>query len=158
MTGVPFEMVIGRESGQADTVRKTMASGRLFSTNMHEYCRHMQYLLTDVYTAIYKTPPEEVEFKLTPMPRLEVESIADFKVLFEIGALTPDMSLQLSQVLLGRAAKPYAKVQPGQGADDPIGWAKQDRPGRGEKPDKEQKDDKEGKRPKPPQASGRDGI
>ena len=68
------------------------------------------------------------------------------------------MSLQLSQVLLGRAAKPYAKVQPGQGADDPMGWAKQDRPGRGEKPDKEQKDDKEGKRPKPPQASGRDGI
>ena len=165
VTGVPFEMVIGRESGQADTVRKTMASGRLFSTNMHEYCRHMQYLLTDVYTAIYKTPPEEVEFKLTPMPRLEVESIADFKVLFEIGALTPDMSLQLSQVLLGRAAKPYAKVQPGRGADDPMGWGGKERSGRPGKDDKEAsgrgaqgKDDKEGKRPKPPQASGRDGI
>ena len=114
VTGVPFEMVIGREGGSADTVKKTMTSGRLFSTNMHEYCRHMQYLITDVYCAIYKAKEENVTFQLTPMPRLEVESVADFKVLFDIGALTPDMSLELSQVLLGRAAKPYAKVKPGQ--------------------------------------------
>jgi hypothetical protein len=115
VTGVPYEMVIGRQGGNADTIRKTMASGRLFSTNMHEYCRHLQYLLVDVYCLVYKAQYESVEFKLTPMPRLEVESVADFKVLFEIGALTPDMSLELSQVLLGRAAKPYAKVRPGEG-------------------------------------------
>jgi hypothetical protein len=35
------------------------------------------------------------------MPRLEVESVADMKVLFEIGALTPDMSLQLSHIMMG---------------------------------------------------------
>lgn len=35
------------------------------------------------------------------MPRLEIESVADFKVLYEIGALTPDMSLKLSRVLVG---------------------------------------------------------
>ena len=35
------------------------------------------------------------------MPRLEVESVADMKILFEIGALTPDMSLQLSHIMLG---------------------------------------------------------
>ena len=112
VTGVPYEMVIGREGGNADTVRKTMASGRLFSTNMHEYCRHMQYLLVEVYCKIYRSDPDSVDFKLTPMPRLEVESVADFKILFDIGALTPDMSLELSQVLLGRQAKPYAKVKP----------------------------------------------
>ena len=114
VTGVPFEMVIGRESGNADTVRKTVASGRLFSTNMHEYCRHLQFLLASVYSLIYRVNREDVEFKLTPMPRLEVESVADFKVLFDIGALTPDMSLELSQVLLGKASKPYAKVKPGE--------------------------------------------
>ena len=119
VTGVPFEMVIGREGGSADTVKKTMTSGRLFSTNMHEYCRHMQYILTDVYCRVYKAPTDSVEFTLTPMPRLEVESVADFKILFDIGALTPDMSLELSQVLLGRAARPYAKVRPGQGGG---GW------------------------------------
>lgn len=113
VTGVPYEMVIGRQGGNADTIRKTMASGRLFSTNMHEYCRHLEFLLTEVYCLIYRAQYESVEFKLTPMPRLEVESVSDFKTLFEIGALTPDMSIELSQVLLGKAARPYARVRPG---------------------------------------------
>ena len=43
----------------------------------------------------------QVEFILMPMPRLEVETVADLKVLFEIGALTPDLSLQMSQILMG---------------------------------------------------------
>jgi hypothetical protein len=106
LTGVPHEMIIGRDNGNHETVRKTIASGRIFSTNMHELCRHCQYLLAEVYSFIYKTKKENVEFVLTPMPRLEVETIGDFKVLFEIGALTPDMSLELSRLLLGNASKP----------------------------------------------------
>ena len=102
LTGVPFEMVVGKESGGHETVRKTIASGRLFSTNMHEICRHLQNLLAQVYRSIYKKD-SQVEFLLVPMPRLEVETIQDFKVLFEIGALTPDMSLHLSRILLGEA-------------------------------------------------------
>jgi hypothetical protein len=100
LTGVPFEMVIGKEAGGHETVRKTIASGRLFSTNMHEICRHLQNLLIQVYQTIYRRD-SDVEFLLVPMPRLEVETIQDFKVLFEIGALTPDMSLHLSRILLG---------------------------------------------------------
>jgi hypothetical protein len=100
LTGVPFEMVVGKESGGHETVRKTIASGRLFSTNMHEICRHLQNLLVQVYQSVYKKD-SNVEFLLVPMPRLEVETIQDFKVLFEIGALTPDMSLHLSRILLG---------------------------------------------------------
>ena len=52
-----------------------------------------------VYKQIYGK--DNVEFILLPMPRLEVESVADMKILFEIGALTPDMSLQLSHIMLG---------------------------------------------------------
>jgi hypothetical protein len=55
--------------------------------------------VSQVYKRIYKK--DNVEFILLPMPRLEVESIADMKVLFEIGAITPDMSLQLSHVMIG---------------------------------------------------------
>jgi len=99
ITGVPFEMIIGQDSGR-ETVRKTIASGRLFSTNMHEICRHLQALLKQVYRFIYRRDAK-IEFLLVPMPRLEVETIADFKTLFEIGALTPDMSLKLSRILLG---------------------------------------------------------
>lgn len=38
LTGVPHEMIMGRESGH-ETVRKTLASGRIFSTNMNDICR-----------------------------------------------------------------------------------------------------------------------
>ena len=109
LTGVPHEMIIGRDHGNHETVRKTIASGRIFSTNMHELCRHCQNLLISVYCFIYKAKPESVVFILTPMPRLEVETIQDFKVLFEIGALTPDMSLELSRIMLGSAARPKAR-------------------------------------------------
>ena len=66
-------------------------------------------LLVSVYSFIYKVKPDSVDFTLTPMPRLEVETIQDFKVLFEIGALTPDMSLELSRIMLGSAARPRKK-------------------------------------------------
>jgi hypothetical protein len=104
-------MVSGKEGGSAENTRKTMASGRIFSVNMHEFCRHCQNVLRMVYCHIYRAPPETVEFILTPMPRLEVESVEDLKVLFEIGALTPDMSVELSKILLGNAARPSQNRQ-----------------------------------------------
>ena len=67
-----------------------------------------------VYSRIFNVTPDKIDFKLSPIPRLEVETVADFMILFEIGVLTPDMSLELSQVLLGQAAKPYAKVMQGE--------------------------------------------
>jgi hypothetical protein len=103
--GVPYEMIASRESGR-ETVRKTMASGRIFGTNMSDICRQCQDLLSEVYGVVYSTNPKNVKFILTPMPRLEVESVEDFKILFEIGALTPDMSIELSRVLLGSAVAP----------------------------------------------------
>jgi hypothetical protein len=66
---------------------------------MNDLCRSIQALLSAVYHRIYGA--DTAEFVLLPMPRLEVESVADMKVLFDIGGLTPDMGLQLSQILLG---------------------------------------------------------
>ena len=108
-TGVPYEMIAGKQSGM-ETTAKTMTSGRLFSANMFEFCRHCQNLLVQVYSTLYRASPETVEFVLTPMPRMEVESVADLKVLFDIGALTPDMSIELSRVLLGSTARPKEAV------------------------------------------------
>jgi hypothetical protein len=57
-----------------------------------------------------------VEFLLVPMPRLEIETIQDFKILHEIGALTPDMTVKLSRILLGEepgAARKSSSAQPG---------------------------------------------
>jgi hypothetical protein len=104
LMGIPAEMIMGKSEGGQETVRRTLASGRIFSTNMHEMCRHLQTLLRRVYCKIYKADPETVQFLLVPMPRLEIETIEDFKVLYEIGALTPDMSIKLSKILLGEDA------------------------------------------------------
>ena len=69
--------------------------------------RHLQGLLRAAYCEIYSAKPEDVEFLLVPMPRLEIETIQDFKVLHEIGALSPDMTVKLSRILLGE--EPGAK-------------------------------------------------
>ena len=101
LTGVPQEMVVGKDGGH-ETIRKTLSAGRIFSTNMHEICRHLQSLLATVYIRIYgPRQPDAVQFIMIPMPRLEVETIEDFKILHEIGALTPDMTIKLSRILLG---------------------------------------------------------
>jgi hypothetical protein len=110
LTGVPQEMIIGRDNGNPETVRKTLSAGRIFSTNMHEICRNLQHLLTAVYTRIYgPRPPGGVQFILVPMPRLEIETIQDFKVLHEIGALSPDMTVKLSRILLGEEPSTQGK-------------------------------------------------
>jgi hypothetical protein len=99
--GVPFEMISGTDQKRSglDNSKKTMASGRIFSTNMQDYCKHLQRLLRQVYSVIYRS--NNSTFVLVPMPRLEIESIEDLKILHEVGALTPDMSMQLSKTLLG---------------------------------------------------------
>ena len=128
--GVPYDMVVGRDTGGHETVRKTMASGRLFSTNMHEICRHMQNLLKQVYQQIYKKG-NDVQFLMVPMPRLEVETIQDFKVLFEIGALTPDMSIKLSRILLGEEPNQKRQKTSEKKPDDGIeeAWRNRGNPG-----------------------------
>ena len=111
LIGIPYEMLAGNATSNENT-RKTMTTGRIFISNMLQFCSHSQALLTQVYCEIYGTSPERVEFTLTPMPRLEVESIEDLKVLYEIGCLNPDAALHLSKVLLGHGPKIKNKDKP----------------------------------------------
>ena len=107
--GVPFEMITSQSSGN-ESVRKTIASGRVFTSTMDSLCSHVQDLLSIVYAKIYRVERETVTFSLNPMPRLEVESIEDFKILFDIGALTPDQSIKISQMLIGAKTSAYQKA------------------------------------------------
>jgi len=101
LLGIPLEMIHGQlhNAISNDNTKKTLASGRICSTNMQDMCKHVQRLLTQVYHSIYDE--KQVTFLLVPMPRLEIESISDLKTLHEIGAMTPDMSMQMSKTLLG---------------------------------------------------------
>jgi hypothetical protein len=149
LMGVPHEMISGRGGGSHETIRKTMASGRIFSTNMHEVCRHLQALLCQVYSRTFEdTSAQEVEFVLVPMPRLEVETIQDIKILHEIGAISPDMVVKLSRVLLGEDPRGGGKASSGQRRPDaerkPQGKASELKPG-GKQDDAEKKADTEKK-------------
>ncbi len=97
--GVPDDIMGIQQKGGIESARKTMATGKVFTTNMQDLCRHLSLLLWTVYKKIYKK--DNVEFHMIPMPKLELESIADLKVLSEIGAVNPDMALQISQIVLG---------------------------------------------------------
>ena len=98
VTGVPMDMVHG-VTRVNESAQKTMSSGRLFMAKMTDLCRKLQMLLAEVYRDIYGDA--DVRFFMVPMSRLEINSVADLKVLFDAGCLTPDMSLQLSSLLLG---------------------------------------------------------
>ena len=52
--GVPEEMVRSQAHGAQETVRKTMASGRIFSSNMVEVCRQLQELLRQVRSFVVR--------------------------------------------------------------------------------------------------------
>lgn len=108
--GVPLEMISGKQGGAVgiENTKKTQATGRIFSTNMQYYCKHVQFLLQEVYSTIYNDK-SDCEFLLVPLPRLEISSIEDLKALHEIGALTPDMSMQLSKTLLGEGTRLFKK-------------------------------------------------
>lgn len=121
LLGIPYEMISGQDGGGIgnESTKKTLASGRIFSTNMQDYCKHLQRLLKQVYTFIYGRKTS-CEFILVPMPRLEISCMEDLRVLHEIGALTPDMSMQLSKSLLGEGTPSFTKQSsnPQQPSDD----------------------------------------
>ena len=155
LMGIPYEMIGGQTNGGRDLKARALSSGRLFSTNMDEICYHLQQLLTQVYCAIYQAPLDGVEFLLVPMPRMEVESIEDFKVLFEIGAITPDMSYKISQLLFGyqsklvtkpAAAQPRGKAGAEFGEDSSRADSKGEQEESRDDPKRQRKDSKDQKR------------
>ena len=170
--GVPEDIIgiVGKGGGGVESTSKTIATGRVFTTNMQNLCRQLGALMAKVYKSIYGK--DEAEFILIPMPRLEVQSIADLKVLSEIGALNPDMSLQISQMVLGEDIENKRKrmrlQQEGQqqqqrgmldqGEVQSLkGQPPQARPDRPDRPDKGKPDKPDKNRPAPPSGAKRDG-
>ena len=95
---VPAELL--EANTVTETTQKTVSTGKLFTSNMWEICKHLQCLLGTVYDEIYGRGAP-VQFKMVPTPRLEVQSMQDLKILFEIGVLTKRGQIGLEEVLLG---------------------------------------------------------
>lgn len=97
--GIPPDMLGNRRSGGRDLTKRAQLSGRIFSANIQRIAVILQSFLNSVYHQIYGG--QNINFTLTSIPRLDVESIADLKTLFEIGALSADATAHISDMLLG---------------------------------------------------------
>lgn len=104
LMGIPPELVttVQYNSGekQAKTSQTSTGTSRIFQAKMQFITKFLIFLLGKVYQEIYGADTG-VSFELIPMPRLEISSIADLKILHEIGVIQPEHSIDLANILLG---------------------------------------------------------
>jgi hypothetical protein len=97
--GIPREMIQGKLTGNETSSRADITS-RMFSFTVQTVCKMLEELIATVYSDIYGTEKSDIKISFCPMPRVDVNSLEDVKILYEIGALTPDVVAQLSEILL----------------------------------------------------------
>eukprot|EP00961_Rhodomonas_salina_P196171 2647858-Rhodomonas_salina.6 len=102
LLGIPHDVAYG-QSKVGDSGSATHAvemNTQAFSNTVQNKCRNLEDLVHSAYCTIYECDNVDVEVSFTPMPRLDIRSIDDVKTLFDIGAITPDVTAQLSEILL----------------------------------------------------------
>jgi hypothetical protein len=100
LLGIPYEVAYGRSRGGVETTGSSELNSRAFSNAVLRVCHILEQLVRDVYATIYEADVALVTVALNPMPRLDVHSMEDLKALWEMGAVTPDVTAQLSEILL----------------------------------------------------------
>ena len=108
LLGIPPEMIVADRTSQRES-RGAKATSRIFQGRMARMCIFLADLLREVFQRVYK---EEATFNLIALPRLEVQSIEELKILHEIGVLQPDHALKLSEILLGSTRKSESDHNP----------------------------------------------
>eukprot|EP00960_Hanusia_phi_P036409 752302-Hanusia_phi.AAC.11 len=74
---------------------------RIFSAEMQQLCMHLRILASRVYSIIYQEKnPHRVQFIIQPAPKIDIESIEDLKMLFEIGSIKPSTAAKLADTLI----------------------------------------------------------
>lgn len=109
LMGIPFEMLGGGYSAN-EGHKKSMDNTRIFTTNMMSVCKHLQRLVGDVYIATYGGDPADVEVTISPTPRIEINSVDDIVKLMELGIVSFDNAIHVSNMLLGIELKHGAGV------------------------------------------------
>jgi hypothetical protein len=74
LLGVPFEIVGGGYSTK-ESGKRSLENSRVFITNMTVLCRHLQFLLGDIYKASFSDSTSIPQFIVQASPRLEVNTI-----------------------------------------------------------------------------------
>lgn len=125
LLGIPPDMLmtaVAKLEGNSNSNNRTQGVSRIFQAKMQRVCLFLRELCHEVYLAIYK---REAVFELIPMPRLEVRDVEDLKILFDIGVVQPEHTVELGSILMGsfkRAKRSdVADQQTLGGKDDPRG-------------------------------------
>jgi hypothetical protein len=117
--GIPPELLAGSSragGGSSSSDGKSTSTSASASSLAHKLLHvkmlrvtgFLADLAADVYRTIYKG--EEAEFEIAPLPRMQVESVADLKMLFEIGMIDDGNVEQILQGLFGGAVSPPKKL------------------------------------------------
>lgn len=113
LIGVPTNMVnsvnFNESKGGKESVMQGTSTNRMFQAKMQNVCNFLKCLLAKVYSKIYKE--NDAEFDIMPMPRMEVNSLEDLKILHEIGVLQPEHTVDLASLLIGKLKKPKRNFQ-----------------------------------------------
>lgn len=65
------------------------------------FSRHLKLLLTDVYLASFGGSPEDVEFNICAMPRLEISSVEEICQLLDSGMVSAENAMDISNMIFG---------------------------------------------------------
>ena len=127
LLGIPPDMLmtaVTKLEGNSNSKNRTQGVSRIFQAKMQRVCLFLRELCHEAYLAIYK---REAIFELIPMPRLEVRDVEDLKILFDIGVIQPQHTIELASVLMGT----FKRAKKTSVAGDAF---KGDKPGPGDKP------------------------
>jgi hypothetical protein len=98
--GVPFELCYGHINAHNTTASASDMITRSFNNTVLRITKILEELILEVYCIIYNGEKDDIEVSLSPMPRIDVKNMDDVVKLYEMGAITPDMIAQLSEILL----------------------------------------------------------
>ena len=101
LLGVPPELLLTAQKSLEGNEGKArlQSSNRIFQAKMQTVCAFLKVLSAEVYFKIYKS---DAQFDIVPMPRLEISSIEDLKILHEIGVIQPEHTVELASILMGK--------------------------------------------------------
>jgi hypothetical protein len=102
LMGVPFQL-LGSGTGSSTSQHNAQINSgdRNFTSSILRLCMHLQALLASVYVATYGGEAKDVSFTIKATPRIEIASVEDIARLLDLGLVTSENAMDLSNMLLG---------------------------------------------------------
>jgi hypothetical protein len=108
--GVPYT-IVAMHQNDAQRVHGEVQNTRLFLANMQNICRHVGYLLDEVYKESFPESKNTINFRLRAAPRIEIGGVGDLVQLSDAGLLAPGDAIGLAGIMIGINKKTSASTK-----------------------------------------------